>query len=150
MDRTALLAGVVGGVAFVGLAHALPRRTRGILIAGLFVAALFYVYFAMTARASPTWLAVELAGVALYGGMALRGRRGSLCWIAAGWALHPLWDIALHYVGPGRAFAPAWYATLCLTWDLVVAIAVAGRVLLQARPRLAAVGGRQAPTARDA
>jgi hypothetical protein len=149
MDCTALLAGAVGGAAFVAAAHALPRRTRGILVAGLFVAALFYVYFAATARASPGWLAVELAGVAVYGGMALGGRRGSLWWIAAGWALHPLWDVTLHYVGPGRVFAPAWYTTLCLTWDLVVAAYVAGCILLQTRTRLAAADPG-APTARGA
>jgi hypothetical protein len=138
MDISLLLAGAVGGALFVGTAFALPRRTRGILVAGLVVAALFYVYFAVRARASPAWLAAELAGVALYGGIALRGRRGSAWWIAAGWALHPVWDVALHYLGPGRSFAPAWYTTLCLTWDLVVAAVVAGSVLQ--RPRVA--GGR--------
>jgi hypothetical protein len=129
MDAPTLLAGAAGGALFVGAACALPRRTRGILVVGLFVAALFYVYFAARARVSPAWLAAELAGVALYGGMALRGRRGSPWWIAAGWALHPIWDVALHYLGPGRAFAPAWYATLCLTWDLVVAAVIAYQVL---------------------
>jgi hypothetical protein len=129
MDISSLLAGAVGGALFVGAAFALPRRARAVLVAGLLVAALFYVYFAVRARAGPTWLAAELAGVALYGGIAWRGRRGSAWWIAAAWALHPVWDVALHYLGPGRAFAPAWYATLCLSWDLVVAAVVAYRVL---------------------
>ena len=129
-----LLAGAAGGALFVGTAFALPRRARGILVAGLLVAALFYVYFAVRAHASPTWLVAELAGVALYGATAWRGRHGSAWWIAAGWALHPLWDVALHYVGPGRAFAPTWYTTVCLTWDLVVASVGAYHVLRGWRP----------------
>jgi hypothetical protein len=93
------------------------------------VAALVYVHFAVRARASPAWLVAELSGVALYGGMALRGRRGSAWRIVAGWTLHPVWDVALHYFGPGRALAPAWYVTRSLIWDLVVAAVVAYRVL---------------------
>jgi hypothetical protein len=137
MEISWLVAGAVGGALYVGAAIVLPRRTRGILVAGLVVAALFYVYFAARARASPAWLVAELAGVALYGAMALRGRRGSVWWIAAGWALHPVWDVALHYAGPGRAFAPAWYTTLCLTWDLVVAAVVAYHVLRGSHASLA-------------
>ena len=125
MDISVLLAGAVGGALFVSIAYILPRRTPGILATGLVVAALFNVYFAIRARVSPAWLAVELAGLAIYGAMALCARRGSAWWIAAGWALHPVWDVALHYIGPGRAFAPAWYAMLCLPWDLVVAAVVA-------------------------
>jgi hypothetical protein len=48
-----------------------------------------------------------LIGVAIDGGMALRGLRGSAWWIAAGWARHPIWDVALHFFGPGRTFAPS-------------------------------------------
>jgi hypothetical protein len=52
------------------------------------------------------------------------GVRGSHWWLVAGWALHPIWDIALHYIGPGAAFAPAPYALACLGFDLVVAAAI--------------------------
>lgn len=121
----ALPSGVILGAIFVGLAYALPRYTRQILVYGLIVAALPYVHFSMNAKASPLWLATELAGVALYGTIAARGLRGSLWWLVAGWALHPVWDIALHYAGPGRAFAPDWYTIPCLGWDLVVAGVIA-------------------------
>ena len=44
--------------------------------------------------------------------------------------MHPIWDVALHYTGPGRAFAPAWYTTSCLTFDLMVAGVTAIAVLI--------------------
>jgi hypothetical protein len=44
---------------------------------------------------------VELAQVIVFGTLALLGLRGSPYWIAAGWALHPFWDVVLHYIGPG-------------------------------------------------
>jgi hypothetical protein len=57
---------------------------------------------------------------------------------ASGWALHPVWDIALHYFGPGASFAPVAYTVSCLTFDLAVAayIAVAYRTGLVGKPRL--------------
>jgi hypothetical protein len=128
-----LLAGVVGGALFVGIAFAFGHRARGILGRGLIVTALCYVFFAAKAHAGPAWLAAELAGVALYGAIALRGLRGSAWWIVAGWALHPVWDVALHLVGPGREFAPVAFPTACLTWDPVVAAVVAAAILLRAR-----------------
>ncbi|HEY9516510.1 MAG TPA: DUF6010 family protein [Gemmatimonadaceae bacterium] len=121
----ALLNGVILGAIFAGIAFALSRYTRQILVVGLVLAALAYVHFSMDANDRPLWMAVELAGVAVYGTVAARGLRGSLWWIVAGWVLHPVWDIALHYTGPGRAFAPEWYTVLCLGWDLVVAGVIA-------------------------
>ena len=76
------------------------------------------------------WLAVELAGVAIYGYAAVRGVRGSAWWLVAGLALHPVWDVALHYAGPGRAVAPDWYTTWCLTYDLMSAAIAAIAILI--------------------
>jgi hypothetical protein len=137
MNTAALLVGAVNGAVFAGVAYAISRHTRPILVAGLIVAALLYVYHAAHARTSPTWLAAELAGVAVYSGMALRGLCGSLWWIAAGWALHAVWDVALHLAGPGRAFVPAWYPVWCGALDLVVGAVVAYRIV---RASHAAVG----------
>ncbi|HEU4629571.1 MAG TPA: DUF6010 family protein [Gemmatimonadaceae bacterium] len=134
-----LLAGALGGALFVGIAFALTRRTRGILVRGMIVTALCYVYFAVKADAGPAWLAAELAGVALYGAMALRGLRGSAWWLVAAWGLHPVWDVALHLVGSGRTFAPAAFPIACLTWDPVVAGVVAAGILLRARGVVAPV-----------
>jgi hypothetical protein len=37
-------------------------------------------------------------------------------------ALHPLWDVLLHYIGPGQAFTPWTYAIACISFDWLVAI----------------------------
>ena len=121
MDLDHLVGGAVNGTILVLIAIAVPRFTRHILAAVLVVAGLFYVRFALEADTRAAWLAAELAGVGIFGWAAVRGVRGSAWWLVAGWALHPIWDVALHYAGPGRAFAPAWYTTSCLTFDLMVA-----------------------------
>jgi hypothetical protein len=64
-------------------------------------------------------------GVIVFGAMALLGLRDSAWWLAAGWALHPLWDVVLHYWGPGRTFASQPYAIACITFDWVVAAYIA-------------------------
>ena len=130
MDINSLVGGAVQGAVLTFVAIAIPRFTRHILAAVLVVAALFYVGFALEAHTSVLWLAAELAGVGIFGFAAVRGVRGSAWWLVAGWALHPLWDVALHYTGPGRAFAPAWYTTSCLTWDLMVAGITAIAILI--------------------
>ena len=52
-------------------------------------------------------------------------------WLAAGWAIHPLWDVVLHYLGAGHAFAPEAWAISCVSFDLLVAayIALAHRMV---------------------
>jgi len=42
-----------------------------------------------------------------------------------GWLAHPLWDVPLHYVGPGRAFAPAAYTIPCVSYDIIVGVILA-------------------------
>lgn len=120
-----LVIGVVLGALFLLVAFGFRRHTRRWLVIGLIVVALAYVSFA---RERPAWLLVELAGVGLYGAVSWAGLCGSPWWIVAAWALHPVWDIVLHYVGPGRAFAPVWYTVPCVSFDLVVAVYVAYRV----------------------
>ena len=130
MSLDHLVGGAFNGAIFAIIAIAIPRASRHILAAALVVAAALYVGFALDARTNTAWLAVELAGVAIYGYAALRGVRGSAWWLVAGWALHPIWDVAIHYAGPGNAFAPAWYTTSCLTWDLIVAAYAALAILV--------------------
>jgi len=74
--------------------------------------------------------------------MALLGLRGSPYWLAAGWALHPLWDVGLHYIGPGHSFAPMTYAIACISFDLVVAAYIAIAYGLIGARRLGAPRGR--------
>ena len=116
-----LLGGAVGGAVSVLIARLVPRFTRDVLAGVLIAAAMPYIVFAARAGAGSAWIAAEVAGVVLYGGMGVAGVRGSPWWLAAGWALHPVWDMVLHYFGPGRAFAPEAYAIACVSWDWVVA-----------------------------
>jgi hypothetical protein len=122
--------GAVQGAVLAAVGLGLSRFTRDVvgralLAFVLVVAAVLYIVFAAVAGESVGWLTAEAAGVALYGTAAVLGVRGSYWWLVAGWALHPVWDIALHYVGPGAAFAPTSYTVACLGFDLVVAAAIA-------------------------
>jgi hypothetical protein len=123
-----LLNGAIGGAVCVLIAHLVKRYTRHILAVILVAAAAFYVLFAARADAGSTWITVEVVGVALFGAMAIAGVRGSPWWLAAGWALHPIWDVALHYFGPGHSFAPASYAIACVSWDWITAGYIAYRI----------------------
>ncbi|MCE3555561.1 hypothetical protein LWC33_29465 [Pseudonocardia sp. RS11V-5] len=125
-----LVGGAVGGAFWSLVGLVLARFVRDVvgrvLLAGILIAAaVFYVVFAAREDAGTAWLAGEVLGIVLYGGMAVLGVRGSYWWLVAGWALHPVWDIVLHNIGPGRAFAPEAYTISCLSWDLVVAAAIA-------------------------
>ena len=130
MNLDHLVGGAVYGATFAFIAIAAPRYTRQLLAAVLVVAALCYVAFAIAAHAGAPWIVAELAGVGIYGYAAMRGLRGSAWWLVAGYALHPIWDVALHLAGPGSSFSPEWYATSCLTYDLFVAGIAAIAILI--------------------
>ena len=125
---------ISAAVAVVVPAFLLSRFTRDIfgrsvLVIWLFLAAGAYFGFATLGRdvvgTHPIWTLVELAQVIVFGAIALLGLRGSPYWIAAGWALHPVWDIVVHYIGPGQSFTPWTYAIACLSFDWLVAIYIA-------------------------
>ena len=99
---------------------------RSVLVIFLFAAAGAYFGFATLGRdvldSPPIWILVELAQVIVFGTLGLLGLRGSPYWIAAGWALHPFWDVVVHYIGPGHLFTPWTYAIACVSFDWLVAI----------------------------
>ena len=122
---------ISAAVAVIVPAFLLSRFTRDIigrsvLVIFLFIAAGAYFGFATVGRevvdTQPIWMLVELAQVIVFGTLALLGLRGSPYWIAAGWALHPFWDVVLHYMGPGHSFTPWTYAIACVSFDWLVAI----------------------------
>ena len=43
--------------------------------------------------------------------------------------MHAAWDVGLHLLGGGTAFAPTWYPLLCLSFDLLVAGYITATVL---------------------
>ena len=118
-------------VAVIVPAFLLSRFTRDIigrslLVIFLVIAAGAYFGFATLGRevvdTQPIWMLVELAQAIVFGAIGLLGLRGSPYWIAAGWALHPFWDVGLHYIGPGYTFTPWTYAIACVSFDWLVAI----------------------------
>jgi hypothetical protein len=67
----------------------------------LFIAGGEYVGFAVGEGVSPIWALSEVLQVVVFGAVGLLGLRGSPYWLAAGWALHPLWDVVVHYTLDG-------------------------------------------------
>ena len=115
------LLGLVAAVPFVFFAKGQGARLeQSILAQGLVIAALIYVGFAAL-WSNLGWVAIELGGLLIYGLFALLAWRHTVLWLAAGWAVHPLWDMGLHWVGQGHTIAPAWYVIACLAFDLLVA-----------------------------
>ena len=102
-----LAEGAILAVPLIVIAFLLSRFTRdlvgrSLLVVFLFAAAGAYFGFALLAAPGLIWVLAELVQVIIFGAIALLGLRGSPWWLAAGWALHPLWDVVLHYVGPGH------------------------------------------------
>jgi hypothetical protein len=123
--RAVLIEGAIGGAVLSLLAFLLSRFTKDIvgrtlLATVLFAAAGAYFGFAFAAPVSRIWLLVELLQVIAFGVLGLLGWRGSAYWLALGWALHPVWDFGLHYLGPGSSFSPWMYAIACISFDWVV------------------------------
>ena len=84
---------------------------------GLIIAAPIYVVFVICG-AVWTQLSLELIGLFGYAILAILGHRYSPYLLAAGWILHVLWDLLLHY--PTSSIAPQWYPGMCLGFDLAV------------------------------
>jgi hypothetical protein len=117
---------------FAGVALALPyllyarraRDRRRVFGIGLLVAASIYIGFAVF-KDNVDALLVELAGVALFGILAVLGIRYSAYFLALGWAAHVGWDLLLHSVDVS-SYAPWWYPVACIGFDLVVTGAIVG------------------------
>ena len=124
--RAVLIGGAIGGAVLSLIAFLLTRfggdaRGRTALAIGLFAAAGAYFGFAIVGPAARVWVLIELLQVVAFCLLGLYGLRGSANWLALGWVLHPVWDVGVHYFGPGR-FAPVGYVFACLSFDLVVAV----------------------------
>ena len=124
--RWVLIEGAIGGAVLSLIAFLLSKFAsdvigRTLLATVLFAAAGAYLGFAFEQSLLRTWVLVELLQCVAFGTLGLYGWRGNAKWLALGWALHPFWDFPLHYLGPGRSFAPWTYAVACITFDWVVA-----------------------------
>ncbi len=94
---------------------------RTLLATMLFAAAGAYFGFAFSFRLTSIWVLIELLQCVAFGALGLYGWRGSAKWLALAWVLHPVWDFPLHYLGPGRIYAPTSYVIFCIGFDWVVA-----------------------------
>lgn len=117
--------GLVLGLLLALAIHAIKPGSRTLGLGSLVLATLAYVPFAIAGGAGFTWVAIEVLGAILYGALAmpaLNGSSNSMKWLFAGWAVHPLWDVAVHVIGPGRRFVnPYAWPVPCISFDLVVA-----------------------------
>jgi hypothetical protein len=113
----------IGFILLVRLSRSYAREKRAFAI-GLVVTALIYVGLAFFSD-SRTWIPIELAGVAVFAVFAGLGWKRSGWFLAAGWALHPLWDAGLHDYS--TQFVPHWYIGACIGFDLLVAAYIAYR-----------------------
>ena len=124
--RWLLIVGAIGGAVLSLLAFLLSKFAsdvagRTLLATVLFAAAGGYFGFAFEEGMGRIWTLIELLQCIAFGTLGLYGWRGSAKWLALGYALHPLWDFPLHYLGPGRSYAPLTYVILCISFDWVVA-----------------------------
>jgi len=113
----------IGFVLLVRLSGSYRREKRSFAI-GLVVTALIYVRLAIS-NGALSWISIELAGVAIFAVFAWLGLKKTGWLLAAGWALHPLWDAGLHDYS--TQFVPHWYIGGCIGFDLLVAIYIAFR-----------------------
>ncbi|WP_070971149.1 DUF6010 family protein [Vibrio sonorensis] len=124
-----LVVGVIGSAVLLQYVHRKSPKTRlNILGCALIIAALIYVAFAAYAI-NLKWVGIELVGVFIYGCFFAVAKQKGLIYLAIGWILHPVWDFVLHLYGAGHEFAPQWYAIMCISFDVTVAV----YILIQAR-----------------
>ena len=126
--RRALIEGAIGGAVLSLIAFLLSKfwkeiAGRTLLATFLFAAAGAYFGFAFASEGTVLrgWVLVEMLQCIAFGTLGLYGWRGNPKWLALGYALHPFWDFPLHYLGPGRSFAPWTYAVFCISFDWFVA-----------------------------
>jgi hypothetical protein len=91
---------------------------------GLGIAAAIYVGFGLFS-ASSYWILIELVGLLIYLPFAILGVRFSGWFLSVGWLLHTLWDLFLH--GSTLDFVPSWYPSVCLGFDIFVAVYICYR-----------------------
>src|SRR4051794_40676973 len=121
---------IVGSLAAaaVGLfAHVVGYdRDRAFYATVLTVVGMLYVLFAV--MAGGRGLLPEVAFFAAFAAMAAVGFRWSLWIVAAGFALHGLFDFIRYFVlaAPG---APSWWPAFCGSYDFVAALGLAALLL---------------------
>lgn len=120
----AFVAGIVVGLAFVFLVHTVPPQPARQLIA-LFLAftACTYAGAVLAQRIPAHFALLEIAVALAVLGLAVVGLRASTAALAAGYALHGVWDL-VHHPRAVPTRVAAWFPPACAAFDFVVAIAL--------------------------
>jgi hypothetical protein len=126
INFSALLLGSAAALLLVAIAGLKPRLSLPVYAIGLAAAAIVYLAFAAAGGATLRWISVEALGVLLFGLTVWLGLQRSSVILALGWSLHVLWDL-LHLAGARAAYTPGWYPWSCLSFDLIVAVAILTR-----------------------
>jgi len=122
-----IILGLILGTIYLSYAKQYPAKEDLLWKWGLVIAAFIYILFALL-WGDLEWVAIEIAGVLIYGLFYLLSNKFGLTWIAAGWLLHPIWDIGLHWYGAGSHIGPEWYTIPCLSFDILVGIYILVRI----------------------
>ena len=128
---------IVGGLAAAGVglfAHAVGYdRDRAFYATVLTVVGMLYVLFAV--MAGGRGLLPEVAFFAAFAALAAVGFRWSLWIVAAGLALHGLFDFIRYsfLTAPG---APPWWPAFCGSYDVVAAFVLAALILIRREGRV--------------
>lgn len=134
----ALLVGVALAVIVGIFAHLVGfDRDRSFYATVLTVVGALYVLFAVIAGAG-RGLILEVAFFGLFAALAVVGFRTSLWIVAAGLALHGVFDFVRHSVlaAPG---APEWWPAFCGAYDVTAAVGLAILLLRNRAPPGAAI-----------
>lgn len=122
------------GIILAGLTilviQALPSKIDNLFYAvALIIAALIYVGFSSLSQ-NTTWIFTEILGVIIFSIIAFVGIKFSPWFLAMGWLIHPAWDLLLdnHNL---TAFVPQWYPTVCIGYDIAIALYIAWKCIKQ-------------------
>ena len=94
-------------------------RDRAILGGGLVLLGGWYLGFGVSAGHGMDVLWPQVIGGAFFALCGVAGILSSLLFLAAGWALHALWDLASPLFS-NVSYMPHWTAPACLGFDLLI------------------------------
>jgi Family of unknown function (DUF6010) len=122
----AFVVGLVLGLLFILLVHTIPPQpARQIIALVLAFTACTYAgaLLAQEATPPPPFALAELLVAAIVLALAVVGLRASTTSLAAGYALHGVWDL-LHHPRAVPTRVARWFPPACAAFDFVVAIAL--------------------------
>ena len=120
--------GTLLGAAFSTAAHTFRWGAKAILGYSLMFAAIVYlptlIFYGISGHSSALRMVVAPTGVVLYWWIAFLGMRGSSWWLVAGWSTRPVWNLALHHIGPSATAVPTWFSIFCAGFDVMIAATI--------------------------